>query len=668
MLDSFELFLLGFACVIDTVLLLVVFERINYPRVAVWLKLLIVGNWLVHIASFFHRLLKPVTGFASVQLDQACMVFLAIGLLILPSAMLHCAIRLNHTGVIAFPGRDRRYALLYLPMLSIPMVAGWIFNSGSRDFLVAVGPIQEPYLIWLVVANATAVLLFWRLRVQRLVPGAASFFQYLSIAIIAITLFAGFYVVKASSSSWEMSIRMITVLSPLVPAFLFVWYILRQRLLPLVIERTFVYGGILAVVLLLHRLTITPLASAMSDRSNLDFVLIEWICLFGLVMLWRPMRERVRASLRYLLSSDVFQVRDATRKISVQLSQQTSRSTEELIEWFSKVLRENIAVEFASIELLDSKSLDKSIADSNRSNDQAAIAMLAEGLRNQADGYLNRADIVEPRQLEALESLNADVAIRIAFRSIDGVALLGPRLRSDRLADEQLTALAMLCDQFAATLFNRNIELERLRFERHWMQQEKLSVLGLIAGSLAHELRNPLSSIRTIATLMQEDMPEGDEHFRDVSMIVAEIDRLSQTTQRLLDYARPSDICGQTVVPDKVIERLPTWASPRRAGAAGWAVPCCATRCAGPRPADASAPRSRCGRTAPRRCRCTCNAVFSRRARACIGARTGWRVRPPADGPRRGSACNCRLHHEHRQTVTSWTSAQDLVIVCRVMG
>jgi len=163
---------------------------------------------------------------------------------------------------------------------------------------------------------------------------------------------------------------------------------------------------------------------------------------------------------------------------------------------------------------------------------------------------------VEPTICATMEKHNANSIFRISFRTVNGLAILGSRLRSDRLADKQLTALAMLFDQFAATLFNRVLEVQRLWAERQSMQQEKLSVLGLIAGSLAHELRNPLSSIRTITTLMKEDMPEGDEHFQDVSMIVCEIDRLSQTTQRLLDYAKPNDTSGKRVAPDRVIERL----------------------------------------------------------------------------------------------------------------
>jgi signal transduction histidine kinase len=561
MLSSVELFSLGFACVIDTVLLLVVCERINRSQVANWLLLLIAGTWIVHVSSFFHLMLREVENTAGDWLDRGCMVLMAFGFMVLPSAMLHGAIRLNHTGSFAHPKFDSRYFYLYTPLLLVPLASVRVGWASERDFLLSVRPIDQIYMVWMLIANIVAIVLFMRVRKEILASGAETFFTRLSIAIGTTTVLALGYLLFARTTHWEVAVRLVTMLSPLIPACLFLWYILRQRLLPLVIERTFVYGGILAIVLLLHRVTISPWASALGKRSNLDFVLIEWILLFSLVMIWRPLRERVRRSLRYLLSSDVSLIRDATRQISVQLSQQMSRSPDELVEWFSTAVQERLAVEFVRVELFDSLQLSLSERDQNRANasdteQSKSLQYISEALQQQPEGFLSRDGLSEPRVSLAMEQLNADLAFRVEFRSIHGLAMLGPRLRSDRLADEQLTALAMLCDQFAATLFNRVVEMHRLRAERQSMQQEKLAVLGLIAGSMAHEIRNPLSSIRTIITLMKEDMPLNGPHVNDVSMVVSEIDRLTQTTQRLLDYSKPSSMHIQQTIPKRVIEQL----------------------------------------------------------------------------------------------------------------
>ncbi len=127
---------------------------------------------------------------------------------------------------------------------------------------------------------------------------------------------------------------------------------------------------------------------------------------------------------------------------------------------------------------------------------------------------------------------------------------------SDLLNSEQLISLSLLFEQFAATIHNRNVELARLRAERISMQKDKLSVLGLIAGSLAHEIRNPLSSMRTITSLMLEECGESRQMQNDLRVILGEIDRLSLTTLRLLDYSRPASEDHKSVNAGVVIDRL----------------------------------------------------------------------------------------------------------------
>jgi C4-dicarboxylate-specific signal transduction histidine kinase len=144
----------------------------------------------------------------------------------------------------------------------------------------------------------------------------------------------------------------------------------------------------------------------------------------------------------------------------------------------------------------------------------------------------------------------------MAYRSITGSVVLGNRIRNDRLAREQVYVLSIVIDQFAATMHNRREELLRQQVERKILQQEKLSVLGLLSGSLAHELRNPLSSIRTITTLVLEDLGQSHESRRDLQMVVDEIDRLSQTTNRLLDYSRPEPQTQAKMNPHRVISRI----------------------------------------------------------------------------------------------------------------
>jgi signal transduction histidine kinase len=167
-----------------------------------------------------------------------------------------------------------------------------------------------------------------------------------------------------------------------------------------------------------------------------------------------------------------------------------------------------------------------------------------------------RGEEETPAISREMELLRCDVAFPMQYKTVDGMVLFGSRRRFDRLADEQIKSLSVVIDQFAATLQNFRDEELRRHAERRSLQQEKLSTLGLISGSLAHELRNPLSSIRTIASLVSEELPSENPNQHDLRLIVSEVDRLAKTLQRMLEFAKPAKFENEVTEPDRVISRL----------------------------------------------------------------------------------------------------------------
>ncbi|MEW6428383.1 MAG: ATP-binding protein [Thermodesulfobacteriota bacterium] len=80
----------------------------------------------------------------------------------------------------------------------------------------------------------------------------------------------------------------------------------------------------------------------------------------------------------------------------------------------------------------------------------------------------------------------------------------------------------------------RQKEMEQ-RFRRH----ERHAALGKMAAGLAHELRNPLSSIKGFATLLGNGQTEGEKGKQVAAMLKSEVERLNRGITELLDFARP---------------------------------------------------------------------------------------------------------------------------------
>ena len=69
--------------------------------------------------------------------------------------------------------------------------------------------------------------------------------------------------------------------------------------------------------------------------------------------------------------------------------------------------------------------------------------------------------------------------------------------------------------------------------------EAQLKSLGIMAASLAHEIRNPLGAMKGLTQLAKEDLPPEHGAQEQLSTVVSEAERLEQLVTDLLDFARP---------------------------------------------------------------------------------------------------------------------------------
>ncbi len=109
--------------------------------------------------------------------------------------------------------------------------------------------------------------------------------------------------------------------------------------------------------------------------------------------------------------------------------------------------------------------------------------------------------------------------------------------------DVPLEALATLLESEegaplgAILLFRDVTELRHLKEEV--ARSQRLASLGSLAAGMAHEIRNPLSSIKGFATYFRERYRDIPEDRDTADILIQEVDRLNRVITQLLEFARP---------------------------------------------------------------------------------------------------------------------------------
>ncbi len=152
------------------------------------------------------------------------------------------------------------------------------------------------------------------------------------------------------------------------------------------------------------------------------------------------------------------------------------------------------------------------------------------------------------------ELAGARAAVTVPFpgdREAGGALVLVSRAR-DRFGRRDLRLLRPIAEHVALAV--RHVRLvrdaatgaeERLRLEARLARAERQATIGRLAGSLAHEIRNPLTVIGTTVQYLRDRLPPGHEHRVLLDAADRKVREMDESLEAVLRLARPLELRRQ---------------------------------------------------------------------------------------------------------------------------
>ena len=429
-----------------------------------------------------------------------------------------------------------RVYLSYIPTVFLLIAVPQLWTGDYAPMFTKLSFFVIPFAFW--IAYVLGLIALTELLIARKTRHRSEkrIMQTLAASFIGVgvVIFAALAAGVGAGTIAGLYLKTFANLGSLLPSVLLAYYIYRYRYLEIIIEESLVVVTFATVVLTVYVFGIRTIGDWMTQRYGVRPGLVDALLILALALLAAPLRGWLAQRFHKLFEREAALYKEIVARIGSYAGQYKDLS--DLLHF----------VEERTTDALGLRNLK----------------IVVNGSAEESESWVH--EVLEKSKLSGWEPVEDDPLLndqgfKVAYplRREDKVeGLLAVDAASASLTSDARTIIGLLADQVAIAIDDSRLLEENLRLERELAERERLASLGRMAATVAHEIKNPLSAIKSIAQVMREDESLRNEYERDLGLIVGETDRLSQSVTQLLSFARRESPAAQPLSVDELLRSV----------------------------------------------------------------------------------------------------------------
>ncbi|HYY98876.1 MAG TPA: histidine kinase dimerization/phospho-acceptor domain-containing protein, partial [Pyrinomonadaceae bacterium] len=443
-------------------------------------------------------------------------------------------------------GERARVYLSYVPAVFLAYAAPKLWAGAYAPMFVKLSQLLLPFALWAAyVLCLVAVTDFLIARLsksqteRRLMRTLAASFVAIAALILAVYAFG-----VGQGTATGQYLKTLANLGSLLPTALLAYHIYRYRYLELLLKESLIVASFASVVLVAYLYGIRNVALWLTARYGLREGAVESLLILMLALVAAPLRRWLDRHFRRLFEQEAGLFRDVVARVGKSAGRYGQLP--EFLRFVEERAAESLGLR--RVRLLAAPSDNEGELGVPFSlNGGKGTEGLLELLREAGRGPVEGAGLLRERGWELAYPLRREERV---------VGLMLVDADEDALTFETRALLELLAGQVAIAIEDSRLVEENVRLERRIAQSERLAALGRMAATVAHEVKNPLSAIKSIAQVMREDEYLRREYARDLELIVGETDRLSGSVTQMLSFARTPPPAGSPLPADELLRNV----------------------------------------------------------------------------------------------------------------